>query len=168
MALKEVIQWMLNNGYGLLVNKQFVLTDKVNEELFNKSVIQSSVEVVRTSTEVVKTSTEVVKYKATEDEKKEVWNKFISDTKIPHRVNTGTGVYTVRQYNLPAANALLKIIKDPAIDYSRLVKSTNNYYNTVTYKILLSKYLLNGVWKDEYDNYQQNSRVNDGSTKWED
>jgi len=168
MALKEVIQWMLDNGYGLLVNNQFVITNKVNEELFGKSVIQTSVEVVKTSTELVKTSTELVKYKLTEQEKKDIWNKFITDTKIPHRVETGNGSYTVRQYNQPAANALVKIIKDPQIDYNKLVKSTNHYYTTVTYKILLSKYLLNGVWKDEYDNYKENSKINDGSTKWED
>jgi len=166
MALKEVIQWMLDNGYGLLVNNQFVITSKVNEELFNKPVTQS-VEVIKTSTELVKTSTELVKYRVTEQDKKDIWNKFINDTKIPHRVNTGTGSYTVRQYNLPAANVLVKIVKDPTINYERLVKSTNHYYTTVTYKILLSKYLLNGVWKDEYDNYQENTKVNDGSSKWE-
>jgi GTP-sensing pleiotropic transcriptional regulator CodY len=131
--------------------------------LFNKSVIQSSVEVVKTSTEVVKTSTELVKYKVTENEKKEIWNKFIADTKIPHRVTTSTGTYTVRQFSLPAANCLLKIVKDPAIDYNRLVKSTNNYYNTVTYKILLSKYLLNGVWKDEYEHYKESIETSGGN-----
>jgi hypothetical protein len=167
MILKEVIQWMLSNGYGLLVNNQFVITSKVNQELFNTPVIQSSVEVVKTSTELVKTSTELVKYKVTEQEKKDIWNKFIADTKIPHRVDTGTGSYTVRQYNLPAANVLVKLVKDPQINYEKLVKSTNHYYTTVTYKILLSKYLLNGVWKDEYDNYKENSKANDGSSKWE-
>ena len=174
MALKEVIQWMLDNGYGLLVNNQFVITHKVNEELFTKPVTQS-VELVKTTNEVVKTSTELVKRVekkkiVTEDEKKKVWNQFIADSKIPHRVNSGTGVYTVRQYNLPAANVLWKIVNDPTIDYQRLIDSTNNYYKTVTYKRLLTNYLLNEIWKDEYDNYNKSTvkKSNDGSSIFED
>jgi hypothetical protein len=174
MILKEVIQWMLDNGYGLLVNNKFVITHKVNDELFTKPVTQS-VELVKTTNEVVKTPTELVKRVekkkiVTEDEKKGLWNKFIEDAKIPHRVNSGTGVYTVRQWNKPASDILYKIVNNPDIDYQRLVDSTNNYYTTITYKILLTNYLLNNVWEDEYNNYSKTTvkKSNDGSSIFED
>jgi len=159
MALEEVVKWLLDNGYGIMVYNDFVITKKLNDDL--KGGVQTDIDFESLP------ATTTVKYTI---DKKEIWNKFIRDAEIPHRVNTPTGSYTVRQYNLPAVKKLISILSDPTVNYDRLVASTKHYYKTVTYKIILSRYLINDVWKDEYDHYKESSneaRI-DGSSRWED
>ncbi len=164
MDLKQVVQWLLDNKYGLVVNNQFVLTQKLNQELFDRPITNEVAVTPIVEAIVIKPVPKVI----APNDRKTIWNEFIERCEIPWRVNTSSGAYTVRQYNEPAAKKLIAIIKDPLVEYDKLVESTKNYYKTVAYKILLSKYLLNDVWADEYKNYKSTTqRLDDGSSRWE-
>lgn len=158
MDLRTCVQYLLDNGYAIITQNQVVLTKKLNEELKGKSTITQVPTKVET---VVVTNL---------DDKKAVWNKFIEDAEIPHRVNSPHGgTYTVRQYSQQNANKLARIIA--AVDYNRLVESTKNYYKTVSYKALLSNYLDKDIWKHEYDSWTGQavkSNQNDGTNRFED
>lgn len=165
MELKTVIQWLLDNNYGVLINGEFVQTEKLNKELTNRAPTI----VVQTAAETVRVSVPPKSIIAIED-KKELWNKFIADAEIPFRVGSTTGgQYTVRMYSKPAVDKLIEILRKPKVDYKILVASTKNYYATVAYKILLSKYLLNDVWQDEYEHYLRGKpMVQPGDNRFED
>lgn len=160
---KELYDVLFKYGYAVVVDNKPVLTKKFND-LFPKP-----------ATQVLAPTLETFIYKPLTgfaNDIKSIWNQFISDAEIPHRVNaTSGGQYTVRQFSKPAADRLYKIVHDPVVDYNILVASTKNYYKTVTYKILLSKYLINDVWKDEYAYYQnkgERKQLNQGENRFED
>lgn len=170
MILKEVIQWLLDNKYGLIVNDQFIVTQKLNQDLFNRPQ-DSVVAIARVIhiPETVNVSNIINKDIVSIDNKKQIWNEFIERACIPHRVKDGKGgQYTVRQYNEPAIKKLISIIKDPNINYDRLINSTKHYYMTVSYKVLLSNYLLKDMWLDEYKNYKEGSVNHEGTNRFED
>lgn len=142
MNIKKTIKELIDNGYVVLSNNELIFTSKITLELNGISVQKEKPK----AKSVIST-----------DQNKEIWNKFIVDANIPHRVKSPTGdVYTVRQYNLAAVKKLISILKTPNISYERLVKSTNNYYNTVTYKNTLSNYLLKEIWEGEYQHFNPN------------
>lgn len=170
MILKEVIQWLLDNKYGLIVNDQFIITQKLNQDLFNRST-DSVVATIKVSQmpEIITVSRFIDGGTPSIDNKKQIWNEFIERACIPHRVKDGKGgQYTVRQYNEPAIRKLISIVKDPNINYDRLINSTKHYYMTVSYKVLLSNYLLKDMWLDEYKNYKEGSINHEGTNRFED
>ena len=163
MTVKDSVKFLLDNDYAIIVNRKLVLTDKLSVAL------DLGVE-VSTPQILFKTSQEVVTVSKSTDYK-DIWNKFIEDSEVPHRVKSPTdgGSYTVRQYSQANARKLANIVNDEEIDYNRLVQSTKNYYRTVSYKALLSNYIEKGIWKDEYDNWKENE-LQDGAigNRWED
>jgi hypothetical protein len=154
---KEVLEVLSKFGYVVFIDNKPVFTKKfkdLNTETENRSPIATMVMALPSKM-------------ATLEEKKAVWNQFIKDADIPHRVTATTGgVYTVRQFNKPAADRLWRIVSDPGIDYDTFVSSTKNYYKTVTYKRLLTNYLLDEVWKDEYEEWKKKGTATtaDGSS----
>lgn len=147
----------MDNGYAIRINDEVVFTKKLNLELSGKATVSPP------GTPVP----EAVLSPVTKD-KKEVWNQFIADAEIPHRVKSPDGgVYTVRQYSPKIAAQLVRIINTPGVDYKRLVESTKNYYKTVNYKSLLSNYIDKEIWKGEYDNWKGPGK-SDTNIIWED
>lgn len=143
MEIKRVTAWLLEKGYMIMVSGEPVLTSKLYKELgINKEI---------------KEPTKIQIAAKYVNDPKEVWNRFIKDAEVPHRVKAPDGAtYTVRQYSQANALRLLRIIQKPEIDYNRLVQSTKNYYQTVTYKALLSNYIEKGLWEHEYDAWNPN------------
>lgn len=156
MELIEKVKWLLENDYLVVIDSTPILTAKFYDEL---KYVPPKEEI-----KVVK------KINTTKDNKKDIWNKFIEDAEVPWRVKaTDGGIYTVRQYNLPAVNKLIKILNDPEIDNEILVLSTKSYYKTVSYKLLLSKYLLNDVWLSEYKEWgKAKESSSSGENRFED
>ncbi len=168
MTLKICIQWLLDNNYGILVDGFFVTTKKLNDELVGPNNIPPGTIINR----VDQVSEEIQRKEENLQYKKDVWTKFCDDAGIPYRVIApGGSRYTVRQFSSGIASKLIRIIKDPNINYTRLVESTKNYYATVTYKALLSNYFDKELWRVEYDSFDKiknNSTPNDSSSRWED
>lgn len=146
---RELLQFLIDREYAIVVGDKAVLTKKF-KDLFPEPVV-STLQLVATVDK--------------EAGKKELWNKFIADAEIPHRVKSNRGEsYTVRQYSLPAINKLVKVINTPGIEYDMLVKSTKQYYKTVTFKQLLSNYLIDDTWLHEYEEFKKgNVEQNTGS-----
>lgn len=165
LTLKQCLTWLINNGYGILVENEFVLTNKVNKEL---NGTESTKAITVTTHKPITTVAKIVN--ATD--KKEVWNKFIKDADIPHRVTAPNGgQYTVRHFGAAAVNELVKILSNPDIDYTAFVESTKNYYKTVAYKSLLSNYLLKQIWVGEYEQWikgNSQKQVQAGENRFED
>lgn len=151
MRLKEAIEYLLQNSFLVKVGDELIFTKKCYQELKITTKVETAL-AIATPMEQDKNQVNRLIYS---DNKKELWNQFIEATEIPHRVNTGTGNYTVRQYSKSAVDKLIKIISQPGVDYQILVDSTKNYYKTVTYKILLSRYLLEDAWIDEYTEFNK-------------
>ena len=170
MNVKEVAQWLLDNAYMMLVSGKPVLTAKFDKELgyvVEVPTLSSVKETITVSVPI--TSGEAIKRLS---DPKDVWNAFIHDADIPHRVKATDGsTYTVRQYGTNVARKLQKIIQDPAIDYWKLVEATKNYYKVTTYKQLLSNYIAKDIWKHEYSEWlkgnKQQIQVSDGGSRWE-
>lgn len=145
---RELLQFLLDREYAVVVGDKPVLTKKF-KDLFPEPKV-STLQLVATGDRV--------------DDKKELWNKFIIDADIPHRVKSNRGEsYTVRQYSLPAINKLIKVLNTPGLDYDILVKSTKQYYKTVTFKQLLSNYLVDDTWLHEYEEFKKGNV--EGSTE---
>ena len=164
MTLKTCIQWLLDNKYAVLVNGEFIVTKKLNDEISGKTnTANPIIKLVETENKVV------VKDSKSVDEKKGIWNKFCTDACIPHRVkSTNGGLYTVRQYSTSLVDQLLKILNDSKIDYNRLVESTKSYYNNERiYRKLMSNYFFEDIWRVEYDLHTEMPKST-GSSKWED
>lgn len=166
------MKWLLDNQYIVIVGTQVVFTKKVSEELkglgFNTQITES-IQLNVGSPGIVETLTPSTFTLA--DDKKAIWNRFIIDADIPHRVKSPDGgVYTVRQYSPGCAIKLMKIVKDPNINYKRLVESTKLYYKNVTYKALLSNYIDKEIWRSEYDAWdeQKPTPLQNGENRWED
>lgn len=170
MTFKEIVEWLLNNQYMMLVGGKPILTPKFEREVgyTGPSTVGELIEERHPQREIARGSPLV----GITDPKK-VWNIFIIDAEIPHRVKSTDGsTYTVRQYGASVAKKLLKIIHDPKINYQRLVESTKNYYKVTTYKQLLSNYISKDIWWQEYQEWSNQTKKdntnNDGYNLWED
>ena len=165
MILKDCVNYLLENGYGLVVSGQFVITKKLNDDLFNRTP-----NVITPEPPQVMIPGKPIVTKATLG--KDLWNTFITDAEIPYRVTAPDGqTYTVRQYSPSIAKKLIGMINDPNIDYSILVASTKHYYKTITYKALLSNYIDKEIWLGEYQAWKENKgkhTANDGNNLFED
>lgn len=160
--LKECVDYLLANGYAVVALDQFVVTKKLQDELFKREPNIHTPEPPQTIMPVKTVSPKSLIGK-------DLWNIFIADAEIPWRVTAPDGgVYTVRQFSPAMAKKLSTIINNPEIEYSILVESTKHYYKTVTYKALLSNYLEKDIWFGEYQEWKKNKGKtitprNDGS-----
>lgn len=144
MILKDVVQWLLSESYVVTVNGELVFTKKCLDDLGTPSV-----------TKVEDSEAPKQLQARPKVDLKDIWNKFITDAEVPHRVRASDGgIYTVRQFSKGVAARLVAIINK--VDYKILVESTKNYYRTVSYKQLLSNYIEKDLWKYEYDEWLKN------------
>jgi hypothetical protein len=170
MIVKDTAKWLLDNAYMILVHGRPILTAKFEKELgYNRESQEEQVpeeSIVPVSSP--NNSGDAMK-RITDP--KDVWNAFIHDAEIPHRVKSTDGsTYTVRQYGASVARKLQKIIQDPKIDYWRLVESTKNYYRVTSYKALLSNYIGKDIWLNEYQEWNKDKtqiKLSDGGNRWE-
>jgi hypothetical protein len=143
--LKAAVDYLLANGYLTMVNGKIVITGKLRREL--KLPEQDN----------------LVKENKLDNldvrEEEEVWDKFIKDAQIPHRVIVNGQSYTVRQYSKEIAKQLVRIVKEVK-DYTILVESTKQYYRSTTYVKTLKNYISERLWKYAYEQYEQNQAKN--------
>jgi hypothetical protein len=142
MEFKTTLQYLLENKYIVMMAKKPVVTTKFEEEALK--VVDEGITII---SKALTKPTTVNTNHYTSDTKKKIWNEFIEQTEIPHRIKTTTGTYTVRQYSIEAANKLIKILGENTIDQNEIFRqATKNYYKTVSYPILLSRYLKEDAW----------------------
>lgn len=166
MNLRDVLRWLLEEKLIVIVGNQIVFTKKAAEDLKTLGFDTKIVENIALNTATPVQSVEPIHV----GDKKQIWNQFIYDADIPHRVQAPDGgVYTVRQYSPGCADKLMRIIRDPKIDYSRLVESTKQYYKSVTYKALLGNYIDKEIWRSEYEAWdpKKPAPLKNGENRWE-
>jgi hypothetical protein len=157
VEFKDHLQYLLDNKYVVVMGGKPVVTTNFEEavaKLLDKTPEKSK------KSETVDGLT-----------LKDLWNKFIWDAQVPHRVTNPQGQkYTIRHYTEVAAKKLRSIVSDKTIEYPRLVAATKHYYAVTTYKKTLQNYLIGDIWSDEYKEYKVDAIVplNDGSSSLED
>lgn len=157
VEFKDHLQYLLDNKYIVIMGNHPIVTTNFEE----------------TVAKLLDKTPEKPKKAQTVDglTLKDLWNKFILDATIPHRVkNTQGQLYTIRHYTDAAAKKLRQIVSDTSIDYNRLVAATKHYYAVTTYKRTLQNYLLGEDWSEEYKEYKVDAIIpmNDGSSSLED
>jgi hypothetical protein len=157
VEFKDHLQYLLDNKYVVIMANKPVITTNFEEEVGR----------------LLDKTPEKPKKAQTVDglTLKDLWNKFIVDANVPHRVKNPQGQqYTIRHYTDGAAKKLRQIVSDNSIEYNRLVAATKHYYTVTTYKKTLQNYLLGDIWADEYKEYKVDAIVpaNDGGAALED
>lgn len=154
MEFKDCLQYLLDNKHVVILGNKPIVTTSFEEEVLKI--------LINTPTQKEQTIDGLTL--------KELWNKFIVDAAIQHRVTSPQGgTYTIRHYTDGAAKKLKSIVLDKTIDYKKLVVATKHYYRVTSYKKTLQNYLLQDIWKGEYDTYTEGALVgNDGGDKFED
>lgn len=140
LDFSKAVNYLLENGYLAMINGEITFTGKFKRE-FNP-VPAKKLEEIFPDTNTAGT-------------REEIWRKFIKDAEIPHKATATNGKqYTIRQYSPGIANKLMQIIKE-VDDYNVLVESTKLYYKSNSYKKILSNYIDQQIWRDEYERYEQ-------------
>jgi hypothetical protein len=157
VEFKDHLQYLLDNKYVVIMDNKPVVTTNFEEAV----------------AKLLDTTPEKPRKAQTVDglTLKDLWNKFIIDAQIPHRVRNPQGQqYTIRHYTDAASKKLRQIVSDKSIDYNRLIAATKHYYAVTTYKKTLQNYLLGDIWLDEYKEYKVDAIIptNDGSFSLED
>lgn len=142
LDLKIAIDFLLKNGYLAHVDNQLVITNKLRRE-FNPIPADRVEALFPDNPEII--------------DKKMVWAKFIQDAQVPYNcVGTDGRKYTIRQYGSEVADILVRIIR--SCDYKVLVESTKRYYQSNSFKVILSNYFKKDIWREEYNRYEQDIR----------
>jgi hypothetical protein len=138
LDFSKAVNYLLENGYLAMINGEITITGKFKRE-FNPVPLEKLEKIFPDTTKA--------------GTREEVWRKFIADAEIPYKATATNGKqYTIRQYSPGIANKLMQIIKEVG-DYNVLVESTKLYYKTNGYKKILSNYIDQKIWKDEYERY---------------
>lgn len=136
----KAVDFLLQNGYLAHINGEITITGKFKREF--RPVPRERIE------QIFQDSPTVVSREA-------IWAKFIKDADIPYKgYSTDGKTYTIRQYSPGIADKLIQIIKTVP-SYELLVESTKAYYKSNTFKKILSNYIDQKIWKDEYERYEQ-------------
>lgn len=139
MTFALAVDYLLENGYLAVINHKITITGKFNRE-FNPVPRERINQIFPEAPEVIS--------------REAIWKKFIEDAKIPYKVTATDGKqYTIRQYSPGICDKLIKIIKQ-VDNYKILTESTRLYYESNTYKFVLSNYIDRRVWEDEYNRYK--------------
>lgn len=165
---QELINYLVSKEFAVIVDGKAILTSKFYEVFPPPSTTKIQYNLVPA------TPVDLVEHykNPTAEEKKQIFNKFVEDAEIPHRVNApGGGIYTVRHYSPSTVNKLISILRTKDLNYKRFCESTKHYYKTVAYKLTLQRYLCEEVWKGEYDEFEKSkstiTSTNDGSNRFE-
>lgn len=144
--IKSAIKLLIDEKYLIVIEGDLVITSKMRNSL-GLSRVKRSVE----------------------DTAKSFWYKFITDAKVPHRIDGGDGrTYTVRQFNKKIATYLFSLVVEQGIDYDTLVLSTKLYYQSNGYRAILTNYFEREIWKSEYERLLDGDRVASGTNRFED
>jgi hypothetical protein len=141
ITFATAVDFLLDNGYlAVTTDSKIVITNKFTREF--RPVPRARLE------QVIPNSPQIIS-------REQIWKKFIDDADIPYKA-TGTDgrQYTIRQYSSGIADKLIRIIK--SVDsYEILVKSTKQYYQSNSFKKILSNYIDQNIWRDEYERYEK-------------
>lgn len=150
MVLKETLDQLAVDGYLVYVNNSPVFTSKLYQELGVTDLQSPVLEPLNKPRKRVRGSAEA----------REIWHKFVKDAELPWRVTSTTGSsYTVCQFSVAAVDKLISILEDPNVDPVLFTQSVKHYYATVTYKTTFQKYLMNEIWKFEYDQFKNSKKA---------
>lgn len=146
MELKQVVQWMLENGYLVAVKGKYKVTAKFNKEMTGQ---ETGLIVVNGKPLVMEVSPPVLN--ATPDWR-QLYMNFILEAQVPSKAEGRDGVYDLNKYSEPAMREFKKMIEKEKIQYPILVKSTMLYYKTrKRYQVTVSRYITEGLWRSDYE-----------------
>jgi hypothetical protein len=159
MNLKQINEYLVENGYIISIRDKPILTNKYFRDILKSNSVSINLPVVQ-DIKIVKAEQKAVTLAAG----KQLLKQFAEDSCIPHRVPDGRGgEYTVKTYSQEATKAFVSIMNRVAngeLDYTILTASTRLYYAKGSYKKTLTNYLLEDIWEAEYLEF--NKKNNEG------
>lgn len=156
--LKEATEFMLTNGYILLVGKgKYKLSTKfhvdfkqvVRNPLMGQGAINNIQPVLGKFEQALAEYTPAYLWENR-------YKQFILDAKVPKRIDTKWGEsYQANAYSEEGMKAFRKAIES-GTDLQMMVRSTQLYYASKTkYKQSIGRYISEGTWKTDYDDLLQ-------------
>lgn len=91
---------------------------------------------------------------------KEKFQEFIKLCEVPYRLPIGNKgeTYTVNAYSKPGMEAFVRALKQPGMDYSRLVAATKAHYaDPRASRKTISNYFIQEWWVSVYQEYNSSS-----------
>lgn len=132
MTLKEVTDWMMQNGYMVCIKGKYRVTSKFTQELSGSP--SSALTVTKSENDWVT-----------------AYLDFIKAAEVPVRGFIQGKPYDLNKYSEVAMKAFRKMIESEGIVYAVLVKSTMLYYKTRTsYPVTVGRYIAEGFWRTDY------------------
>jgi len=139
MNLQQALDFLLDNGYLAIVKRKVVVTNKMTREI----------------SQIPLKELEGKQQEMAIAPNKDIWDKFMKDADVPHKVIATDGkAYTVKQFSPQILQKLISIIQQVK-DYHILTESTKLYYRSNAYKLTFKNYLEREVWKNEYEKYEE-------------
>jgi hypothetical protein len=137
MDLKQCINFLLKEGYLLLAEGKFIITNSVYKEIDIKALGKVS---TLPSTEIMMSN-------------KDLYKHFIEKSQVPYRLPLGNGgYYTVSAYSKNGEKYFLKALKEKRVTFELLSAATRLYYTQNTSnKVTITNFFVQGIWESEYD-----------------
>lgn len=147
MDLKQIVQWMLENNYLVVIKGKYKVTSK-----FNKEVTGKEMGVMMLGQKPIVTENALTSLASTGpiDWTQQFLN-FIKDAEVPARGEGKSGGYDINKYSEEGMKAFKKAIES-GVQYPVLVKSTMLYYKTHSaYALKIGNYMADGAWRSDYE-----------------
>jgi hypothetical protein len=152
MILKDVVRWLLDNNYAVLVNEELTLTGKIHKELQQAGGVPAK---------KIKKAEVEAQYRA-------LWKDFVDKAEIPNTASAQDGKhYYLRPYSLGGVIELIRILDRKDIDREKFVASTRYYYKTAAFKKTLLNYFRDGLWEEVYNTYLASPKIHVGENPFD-
>jgi hypothetical protein len=160
--LVYIMQYLSSEGFVIKSPQNyFMFTSKFYNEYTGQDIGAIPVSEIQ----MVKTLGAVITMPTKASDVKQAYLEFIKSCNIPKRAETSSNeVYNLNQYSEKGAKAFKKIldrVSKGEIDLQILVKSTQLYYKSPSYKLKVGNYIGEGAWETHYqemmDSIESNS-----------
>jgi len=170
-TLNEVVQFLMDNGYAVVVKGKYMFTAKFNKEI--TGVEQGVVLLANNVPAVIEPKVpKILEWRG-------LYLRFIQECAIPSRINGPNGTpYQTNVFSEGGMKAFRQALEKHKVDYPTLVESTKLYYaSDIPYKVSIGRFMEENQWITHYDEYlkaQQAGKITelektkqDGrTTKW--
>jgi hypothetical protein len=151
MNIKEVIQFLIQNGYILPKGMTYVMSAKFLNACKGSTLQQDMAAVPTMSLQQMKNAV-MQSPSVVPTNWEDAFIKLITDAQVPARLESNRGeVYSVNKFSVDGCKAFRKAIEKDGYEYQLLVKSTMLYYKSGTrFKKAIGNYFSQGDFRSDY------------------
>lgn len=159
--LVYIMQYLSTEGFIIKSPQNyFMFTNKFYNEYTGQDIGAIPVSDIQ----MVKTLGAVITMPNKPSDVKQSYLEFIKSCNIPKRAETSSNeVYNLNQYSekgMKAFKEILKRVSKGEIDLQILVRSTQLYYKSPSYKLKVGNYIGDGAWETHYQEMMESIESN--------